>query len=296
MNSPQPRITDLLKEKSPLLSVEFFPPKSEANVDNLIETARKITALKPDFTSVTYGAGGSTRSRSASVSKRMKDELDLRVMPHLTCVNATRDQLGEIVDEFYDEGYRNIMALRGDPQQGQEVFTVTEGGFGYASDLIAYIQNRHPEICLGIAGYPEKHPQAPSLNSDIEFLKVKADAGGSFITTQLFFDNAAYFSYVDRVRAAGIDLPIIPGIMPVLSVAQIKRIAKLCDASLPTELETQLDKVQGDVDAVKQVGINWAQKQMSELIEQGVAGIHLYALNKADAAIELMSTFRSSHP
>lgn len=296
MNSNQERITDLFSQETPLLSVEFFPPKSEENIDALVETARKITAVRPDFASVTYGAGGSTRSRSAVVSKRMKDELGLRIMPHLTCVNATRDELGEIVDEFHGEGYRNIMALRGDPQQGQESFVVTDGGFGYASDLVAFIQNRYPDFCLGVAGYPEKHPQASDLTTDIENLKIKVDAGAAFITTQLFFDNDAFYRYVDRVRSSGINIPIVPGIMPVLSVAQIKRIAKLCDASLPTELESALDHAKDDRIAVKKIGIDWAHQQMARLIDQGVPGIHLYALNKADAAIELMSRFRKHYP
>lgn len=287
--SQQKPITDLLARKQPLLSLEFFPPKSEEAVETLKKAAHRISEVKPDFVSVTYGAGGSTRDLSASVSKRMKDEVDLQVMPHFTCVGSTREELGEIVDGFHAEGYRNIMALRGDPPQGESDFQVTEGGFAYASDLVSFIKERHPDICLGIAGYPEKHPEAPSLDADLDALKIKADAGGSFITTQLFFENEAYFSYVDKVRARGIDLPIIPGIMPVLSLKQIKRITQLCHSELPQALEAELSNVEDDPEAVRAVGVAWAKRQIGELIERGAPGVHIYALNRAKSAIELIN-------
>jgi len=289
----QQLITDLLSRKQPLLSVEFFPPKSAESVDKLLKAAQVISASRPDFVSVTYGAGGSTRDLSATVSKRMKDDVGLQVMPHFTCVGSTREELGEIVDEFYDEGYRNIMALRGDPPQGQTAFQVTEGGFKYASDLVAFIKERHPDMCLGIAGYPEKHPEAASIESDLDALKIKADAGGSFITTQLFYENEAYFRFVDQVRARGIDLPIIPGIMPVLSLKQIKRITQLCHSELPQELESQLSQVQNDPDAVRRIGVEWARNQIGELIERGAPGVHIYALNKAKSAVELINAARA---
>lgn len=292
MPQQQP-ITDLLSRKQPLLSVEFFPPKSAESVDKLLKAAQVISASRPDFVSVTYGAGGSTRDLSATVSKRMKDDVGLQVMPHFTCVGSTREELGEIVDEFYAEGYRNIMALRGDPPQGQTTFQVTEGGFKYASDLVAFIKERHPDMCLGIAGYPEKHPEAASIESDLDALKIKADAGGSFITTQLFYENEAYFRFVDQVRARGIDLPIIPGIMPVLSLKQIKRITQLCHSELPQDLESQLSQVEDDPDAVRRIGVEWARKQIGELIERGAPGVHIYALNKAKSAVELINAARA---
>ncbi|MDE0768847.1 MAG: methylenetetrahydrofolate reductase [NAD(P)H] [Opitutaceae bacterium] len=288
----QQPITQLLARSQPLLSVEFYPPKTAEAVDGLVRAANRISESKPDFISVTYGAGGSTRDLSATVSRRMKDEVGLQVMPHFTCVGSTREELGEIVDEFYNEGYRNIMALRGDPPQGHDTFQVTEGGFAYASDLVAFIKERHPDMCIGIAGYPEKHPEAPSLNSDLDALKIKADAGGSFITTQLFFENDAYFRFVDHVRARGIHLPIIPGIMPVLSLKQIKRITQLCQSQLPKTLESALSQVEEDPDAVRRIGIDWAQRQIAELIERGAEGVHIYALNKAKSAIELINAAR----
>ena len=291
MNKQQ-LITDLLARSQPLLSVEFYPPRTAEAVDGLVRAANRISESKPDFISVTYGAGGSTRDLSATVSRRMKDEVGLQVMPHFTCVGSTREELGEIVDEFYNEGYRNIMALRGDPPQGHETFQVTEGGFAYASDLVAFIKERHPDMCLGIAGYPEKHPEAPSLDIDLDALKIKVDAGGSFITTQLFFENEAYFRFIDQVRARGIDLPIIPGIMPVLSLKQIKRITQLCQSQLPKALESALSQVENDPDAVRAIGVDWAQRQIAELIERGAEGVHIYALNKAKSAIELINAAR----
>ena len=291
MNEQQ-LITDLLPRSQPLLSVEFYPPRTAEAVDGLVRAANRISESKPDFISVTYGAGGSTRDLSATVSRRMKDEVGLQVMPHFTCVGSTREELGEIVDEFYNEGYRNIMALRGDPPQGHETFQVTEDGFAYASDLVAFIKERHPDMCLGIAGYPEKHPEAPSLDIDLDALKIKVDAGGSFITTQLFFENEAYFRFIDQVRARGIDLPIIPGIMPVLSLKQIKRITQLCQSQLPKALESALSQVENDPDAVRAIGVDWAQRQIAELIERGAEGVHIYALNKAKSAIELINAAR----
>ena len=288
----QKPIIDLLDSSVPTLSVEFFPPKSQDGVESLVDAASRIASRKPDFGSVTYGPGGSTRELTASDSERMKNDIDLQVMPHLTCVGSTKEELATIVDGFYQDGYRNIMALRGDPPKGQEAFVRTEGGFSYASDLVAFIKSRHPDICLGIAGYPEKHPEAPSMDSDLDALKVKADAGGSFITTQLFFDNAVFFQYMEKVQSSGIQIPIVPGIMPVLSLKQIKRITQLCQSRLPNSLESQLSKVESDPEAVRRLGVEWAAAQIEDLLANGGPGIHIYALNKARSAIELIDAAR----
>ncbi len=293
MSKQQP-ITDLFQNDRSLLSVEFFPPKSAESVDVLVEAAKRISTCSPDFVSVTYGAGGSTRDLSASVSKRMKDEVGLQVMPHFTCAGSTQEELGAIIDSFYEEGYRNIMALRGDAPQGQSAFVAKEGGFEYASDLVAFIKDRHPDICIGIAGYPEKHPEAPSMESDLDALKIKVDAGAAFITTQLFFENEAFFEYVDAVRSRGIDLPIIPGIMPVLALKQIKRITQLCQSELPQALESQLSEVESDPESVRRIGVEWAMRQIEELIDKGAPGVHIYALNKAKSAIELINAARGN--
>ncbi|MEM9158558.1 MAG: methylenetetrahydrofolate reductase [NAD(P)H] [Verrucomicrobiota bacterium] len=292
----QAPITQLISEAEPLLSVEFFPPKTEEAVADLQQAALEINALEPDFVSVTYGAGGTTRSRSAKVSQVMKDEVGLNVMPHLTCVGATREELGEIVDEFYSDGYRNIMTLRGDPPKGQESFVATEGGFSYASDLVSFIKDRHPDFCLGVAGYPEKHPEAADLEKDLDNLKIKVDAGASFITTQLFFDNAAFYTFVEKARGRGIDIPIFPGLMPVVSFKQIQRILQMCGSQLPKALEDKLVPVQDDIQAVQQIGADWAKEQLADLLSNKVPGIHLYALNKADVALDLMKAFRTAAP
>ncbi len=291
--SDQEPITTLLSAGRPLLSVEFFPPKSAESVDTLIDAAQRISACDPDFVSVTYGAGGSTRDLSATVSRRMKNEVGLNVMPHFTCVGSDRAELGDIIDEFYAEGYRNIMALRGDAPQGQTEFPVTKGGFKYASDLVAFIQQRYPNICMGVAGYPEKHPEATSLESDLDALKIKTDAGASFITTQLFFENDAYFDYVEKVRERGIDLPVVPGIMPVLALKQIKRITQLCQSELPRSLESKLSQVEDNPAAVREIGVQWASDQIAELLDRGAPGVHIYALNKAESAIQLINEARS---
>jgi len=288
----QKPIVELLASDHPTLSVEFFPPKSQEGVEALVESASQVASRKPDFVSVTYGAGGSTRDLSASVSERMKNEVGLQVMPHLTCVGSTKEELASILDGFHLDGYRNIMALRGDPPKGQEAFVRTEGGFSHASDLVAFIKSRHPDICLGIAGYPEKHPEAPSLDSDLDALKIKADAGGSFITTQLFFDNSVFYRYMEKVRSRGILLPIVPGIMPVLSLKQIKRITQLCQSRLPESLENQLSQVESDPEAVQRIGVEWASAQIKDLLSNGIPGIHIYALNKANSAIELIDAAR----
>lgn len=290
----QQRIDSLLAEKGQLLSVEFFPPRSEDAIEPLVASAAELKPLEPDFVSVTYGAGGSTRDRSARVSAAMHKELNLSVMPHLTCVGASRDELAETIDTIYEEGYRNIMALRGDPPKDSPTFVVAKDGFAHASDLVSFIKERHSDICIGVAGYPEKHPEAPSLDTDLDHLKTKVGAGACFITTQLFFDNGAYYDFVDKASARGITIPIFPGLMPVLSTKQIKRITSLCGSTLPAALESELEKAGEDADAVREVGFAWAREQLLDLQKNGVPGVHLYALNRSDAALNLMQAFRST--
>ncbi len=289
----QQRITSLLDPNRPLLSVEFFPPKTEEAVARLSESASRLKQFQPDFVSVTYGAGGSTREKSARVCTLMKDQIGLNVMPHFTCVGASREELGQAIDDFHAEGYRNIMALRGDPPKDQTEFQVAPGGFKHASELVAFIRKRQPEICTGVAGYPEKHPEAASFETDLDHLKIKVDAGASFITTQLFFDNQHYYDFVEKTRARGIDLPIIPGLMPALATGQIKRITNMCGSKIPPALESELEKAEADPKAVAEIGSNWAREQLIDLMKNGVPGVHLYALNKAEVALELMKTFRA---
>lgn len=292
--SQQLRIDSILAEKGQLLSVEFFPPKSDEAIAPLVESAAALKPLEPDFVSVTYGAGGSTRDRSARVSAAMHKELDLSVMPHLTCVGASRDELAQTLATIHADGYRNIMALRGDPPKDSPHFVVAKDGFAHASDLVAFIKELHPDICIGVAGYPEKHPEAPDLSTDLDHLKVKVDAGACFITTQLFFDNTAYYKFVEKAQARGINIPIFPGLMPVLSTKQIKRITSLCGSTLPAALEAALENAGDDAEAVRDVGFAWARDQLLDLQKNGVPGVHLYALNRSDAALNLMHAFRST--
>ena len=283
-------ITDLLARSEPVISVEFFPPKDEASGEALLQTAQQLKeTVNPDFVSITYGAGGTTRDRTFRYACSLKDDLRFQVMPHLTCVGSSKDELREIIGQFRDAGFCNIMALRGDPPKGETEFKPHPDGLRYASDLIALIRETASGFCLGCSGYPEKHPEAASLDADIDAVKIKVDNGASFITTQLFFDNAHYFSFVEKCRAKGIYAPVVPGLLPVLSLKQIRRFADMCGSVLPPELEQRLTDAdaQGGDDAVKQIGIDWAFQQIVELFERGAPGVHLYILNRSESALEL---------
>ncbi len=286
--NPDPSVSQLFADKPhPLRSLEFFPPKDDAGVDSLLQTARTLRKIHPDFVSVTYGAGGSTRERTAQVSRLLREELNYTVMPHLTCVGHAREELDALADHIHAHGFRNIMTLRGDAPKGSATFTATPDGLHYASELVTLLKSRHPDFCLGVGGYPEKHPEAPSAEADLANLKAKVDAGADFITTQLFFDNAVYFRFVDQCRSAGIAVPIVPGIMPVLSLKQIQRFTTLCGATLPNQLIKRLEAAGDQPDIVETIGIDWALDQIRELISQDAPGYHLYILNRAKSALTL---------
>ena len=273
----------------PLRSLEFFPPKDEAGVAALRETALTLKRITPDFVSVTYGAGGSTRERTAQVSRILREEIGYTVMPHLTCVGHSRFELNDVADDLHARGYRNIMTLRGDPPKGDTTFKPAPDGLRYASELVALLKARHSDFCLGVGGYPEKHPEAPSLAVDLDNLKCKVDAGADFITTQLFFDNAVYFRFVEQCRSRGIGIPIVPGIMPVLSLKQIKRFTEMCGASLPAPLIKRLEAAGDHPEVVEALGIEWALGQIRGLLAQGAPGYHLYILNRAKSGLALAS-------
>lgn len=285
--TPDRPIAHLFAQNRPLRSLEFFPPKDEVGVQALRATAIALQRIKPDFVSVTYGAGGTTRERTAQVSSILRDECNFTVMPHLTCVGHSRAELSEVAERIHSSGFRNIMALRGDPPKGETTFTPYKDGLRYGSDLVELLKSRHPDFCLGVGGYPERHPEASSADIDLVNLKRKIDAGADFITTQLFFDNTVYFRFVDRCRAAGIAIPIVPGIMPVLSLKQIQRFTTMCGATLPQKLITRLEAAAENTDVVDTLGIDWALTQIRELLAQGAPGYHLYILNRAKAALAL---------
>jgi methylenetetrahydrofolate reductase (NADPH) len=289
---PDLRITDLLETGRPLKSVEFFPAKDEAGLSQLRATAREIRKLSPDFVSITYGAGGTTRERTASIARLLREDYGFITMAHLTCVNHTADEVLAIAREHHAAGIRNIMALRGDVPKGLTREEAFKDGLRSGSDIVALLKKHLPDICLGVGGYPEKHPESPSVASDIDALRRKVDAGADFITTQLFFDNSVYYLFEERCRRAGIRIPIIPGIMPVLSLKQIRRFTELCGSTLPAALVARLEACGDDAAAMEQVGAEWAARQCRDLLNNGAPGFHLYILNRAPAALSLIRALR----
>jgi methylenetetrahydrofolate reductase (NADPH) len=289
------RIDELLANQRPVFSVEFFPPKTETGLALLFETVEALKPLEPDYVSVTYGAGGATRDGTVEIAERIKTQHGLEVMAHLSCVGETRDGLQAILDRFAAIGIDNVLALRGDPPRGETDFTPPEDGLSSATELAGFITEGH-SFTIGGACFPEVHPEAPDLASDLAYLKTKVEAGASFLITQLFFDNAVYFEFVDAAREAGIDVPIIPGVIPITSFGQVARICKLCDASIPAELERAMEELGGDEEAEALLGVAYAARQCEELLAGGAPGIHFYALNRAPATRAVLAALRASRP
>jgi methylenetetrahydrofolate reductase (NADPH) len=289
------RIGEIIAAKRPVFSVEFFPPKTDEGRVQLFETARSLAELELDFVSVTYGAGGSTRDGTVDITTALKDEVGLEVMAHLSCVGETAEGLDTTLDRLRDAGIDNIFALRGDPPRGEADFVQPEGGFGSAAELAAHISTNY-DFSIGGACFPEVHPEAPDLDTDLTYLKTKVDAGAEFLITQLFFDNRAYFDFVEAARAKGIDVPILAGIIPVTGYAHTKRICSLCDASIPVELEAAMLAAEGDPEAEFNLGVAYAAQQSAELLAAGVPGIHFYALNKAPATRAVLGALRAAQP
>jgi len=284
---PDRLISQLLTTQPIVRSLEFFPPKDAAGLLTLRQTATSLQHIAPDFVSVTYGAGGTTRDRTAEASAMLKNEFGFTVMPHLTCVGHSRAELGAMADQLHQAGFRNIMTLRGDPPKGDTEFRPAPDGLSHASELVQLLKSRHADFCLGVAGYPEKHPEALSLDLDLGHLRRKVDAGAAFITTQLFFDNSVYYRFVEKCRAASITVPIVPGIMPVLSLKQVRRFTEMCGAHLPPPLITRLEVAAENPDVVEMIGIDWALDQIRGLLANGAPGYHLYIMNRARSALAL---------
>jgi len=268
----------------PLISVEFFPPKTVAGQASFNHAAGRLLELNPDFVSVTCGAGGTAAGPTLEISTQLCGLGYHTVMPHCTCVGRSRDDVLVSVDQYVAAGFSNIMALRGDPPKGEARFEPAPDGFRYAAELVVELRERHPDLCIGAAGYPEKHPEAPAPEQDIVRLKEKVDAGADFITTQLFLDNRVYFEFVEKCRAAGIGVPILPGLLPVTSLRQIDRMLGFCSFQVPAHLREHLADAQDNPAKAERIGLYWAIEQISELIEGGAPGIHLYLLNNARTA------------
>jgi methylenetetrahydrofolate reductase (NADPH) len=277
---------------SPVFSFEFFPPKTDAGAAQLMETVGDLKdALSPDFVSVTYGAGGSTRDRTLQVVTNVQKELGLTAMAHMTCAGSDEGELCEVVGRLIGNGIENILALRGDPPKGEQEFRPVEGGFAHATELIEYLEDNY-QVDIGAACYPEKHLESADEDEDLRWTKVKIDLGASFLITQLFFDNGHFSRFVERARAAGIDAPIVPGIMPITNVAQVERFTKMCGACIPEDLLARLRRVQDDPAAVMATGIEHAIKQCRGLLDDGAPGLHFYTLNKSHATRSVLAAVR----
>jgi methylenetetrahydrofolate reductase (NADPH) len=287
------KIRNRLNPSNPCFSFEFFPPKTDEGTANLLKTLEDLAPLDPGFVSVTYGAGGSTRDRTVELVTRIKQTTGIEAMAHLTCVGHSKDELRDVLRRLAAAKIDNVLPLRGDPPQGQKDFVPAPDGFRYASELVQFIREEDFNFCLGGACYPEGHVDTASRDTDLSNLKAKVDAGLDFLITQLFFDNAFYFDFVERARRAGINVPIVPGIMPITNFEQVHRFTRMCGATVPMRLGLQLERVKDQPEAVMQLGVAHATVQCMELLARGVPGIHFYTLNKSPATRMIVSALRA---
>ncbi len=296
------KITELLRfageRGEPVFSFEFFPPRTDQGVAALFQAVEALRPLAPAYVCVTYGAGGSTRARTLELVKRLKHEVEVEAMAHVTCVGSSRDELAAVLDELAGAGVHNVMALRGDPPRGETTFTPHPDGFRYASELVAFIRSQPQRwpFCLGAAAYPEGHLETRDLARDVANLKVKVDAGADFLVTQLFFDNSRYFQFLERARASGIAVPVLPGIMPIQTVEQIERMTRMCGASLPRTLRAAIEVRREDPEAARELGLAFATLQCSDLLRRGAPGIHFYTLNRSPSTRAILSALRAAEP
>jgi methylenetetrahydrofolate reductase (NADPH) len=289
------RIDEILAASEPTFSFEFFPPKTDLGERNLYGALAELKKLDPAFVSVTYGAGGSTRERTIEIVKTIREEYGLEAMAHFTCVGATVEELRQTLDEMHRAGIENVLALRGDPQAGQELWEKTDGGLEYSSELVELISTDYP-FAIGAACFPETHIHATSPEDDLTYLATKVRAGVDFLITNLFFDNAGYFDFIARARGAGIEIPIVPGIMPITKVGQIERMAKMSGARIPDGLRVELHARGEDEEAVLDFGVAYATLQCAELLAAGAPGIHFYTLNRSPATNAILSALKLAKP
>ena len=287
MHSPR-LIADILREQKPALSFEFFPPKTQEGADTLFQTISELKSLSPAYVSVTYGAGGSTRGLTHDLVVRLSQELKFTIVSHLTCVGSSKEEIHRILERYNENGIHNILALRGDaPKSDNGEWRPHPNGFHYATEMVAFIKKHFPQMGIGVAGVPEGHPETPNRLKEIEYLKAKVDAGADYICTQLFFDNHDFYDYRERCALAGIHVPIVAGIMPITSRKGMQRMAELSLGSrFPARLLRALARAEDDAYA-ENVGIHWATEQVLDLIDNGVAGVHFYTLNKSKATLKI---------
>ena len=298
------KFTDMLRfaaeRGEPVFSFEFFPPRNDAGVDALFDALRALRPLGPAYVSVTWGAGGSTRGRTLEMVTRIKRETEIEAMAHLSCVGVSRAELEELIAVICDAGITNVLALRGDPPRGQSQFSVHPQGLAHASDLIQLAREvsdkRGVKLCIGGACYPEGHLETRDLAQDLINCKIKVEAGAEFLISQLFFDNRRWFDFVGRARAAGMDVPILPGIMPVTNVDQIQRITSMSGAQIPLGLSAALKARKDEPEAALQLGVAYAALQCAELLRKGAPGIHFYTLNRSPATRAILSALRAQEP
>lgn len=281
-------LRDLYRPNQFGLSLEIFPPKTPEGDEGLRQTLRELAVYRPGFISCTYGAGGSTQARTLDWCEEIQTKHGIPATAHFTCVGSTREQLVDWLRQAHGRGVRNIMALRGDAPAGQEGFQAVDGGLAHASDLVKLIRTEFPDMGVGVAGYPEKHPEAESFEQDLNHLVHKVVQGANAIFTQLFFDNDSFYYFWERCLERGVTVPVVPGIMPITEFARIKRITAMCGSRVPDELARQLEAVQDDKEAQQAIGVEYAIKQCQDLIEHGVPGIHFYILNKSHAGLQIL--------
>ena len=283
------RVCDLIEKKSPFISLEFFPPREKEAWPGFFEVVEQLKELNPLFASVTYGAGGGTQDNTLEIATRMKRDHGIEPITHLTSVGASSEKLDEFLKNLRDADIHNVLALRGDAPRGVDDFDFNSQEFKHATDVIEFIKSRYPEMCVGGAAYPEPHHESPSIQSDLDMVNLKVQKGAQFLVTQLFFDNRVYFDYVERLKSMGSNVPVIPGVLPIMSLKSAKFILGLCGAAIPGKYLSALEKAHedGGDDAVYALGMEYAIKQSQELIDGGAPGVHLYTLNRAEACLEI---------
>ncbi|MBN1444314.1 MAG: methylenetetrahydrofolate reductase [NAD(P)H] [Planctomycetes bacterium] len=276
----------------PVVSIEVYPPRTAKARDSLESVLPHLAALRPRFMTVTYGAMGSTREQSVEIASLVRNEHGMETASHLTCVGATREEIDAVLDAVRDAGIENIVALRGDPPEGEKAFEPAEGGYSHADELVVHLRESG-EFGIAVAGYPEKHIEAPDMETDLRHLRRKVEAGADIIITQLFYDNALFFEYERRVRELGVRVPVIPGLLPIQSLGQVEKISAMCGATLPPALRRRLEAAGDDRAAVRDIGVEWTAAQARELLDRGAAGIHFYVLNRAEQIERILQRLRS---